>query len=113
MDQEYPIKRNTFVLIAAVLFNLIWIALLFWSCQTDQEPNPTPTPEARILDLAYRDSAVKFGRTAAPNREDQIFFTVDPAFRQNSRSNCLIINPANYNVPEYSPPSTCNITPVI
>ena len=44
MTQNYPAKRNTFVLVAVVLFNLIWLALLFLSCQADNEPKTTPTP---------------------------------------------------------------------
>jgi hypothetical protein len=48
MDQNPPVRRNMFVLVAVVLFNLVWITLLFLSCQADNEPNPTSTPEAAI-----------------------------------------------------------------
>ena len=36
MDQKPPARRNMFILAAVILFNLIWLTLLFMSCQTDK-----------------------------------------------------------------------------
>ena len=35
MNQVPPQKQNRFVLVAVILFNLIWLTLLFLSCQAD------------------------------------------------------------------------------
>ena len=48
MDHKPPVKLNRFVLVAVILFNLIWLTLLFLSCQADNKPDPTATPEAGL-----------------------------------------------------------------
>jgi len=48
MDHKPPVKLNRFVLVAVILFNLIWLTLLFLSCQADNMPDPTATPEAGL-----------------------------------------------------------------
>jgi len=54
MDRKTPILRNKFVLVAVVLFNLIWLVLLFLSCQADNNPYPSPTPETGFSDSQNR-----------------------------------------------------------
>ncbi len=115
MDQEPPAKRNTFVIVAALLFNFIWIALLFLSCQADNDPNPTPTPtpEARIKNHTNEIFAGTFGletgnqcdtqtrgRGAPVPGADEMHLKFDPVCR-------------DYSAPLYKPPSTCSITPLI
>ena len=55
MDPNPQVRRNTFVIVAVVLFNLIWLTLLFLSCQSDAQLNSTPTatPMADIIDRSY------------------------------------------------------------
>jgi hypothetical protein len=38
MDQEPPVKRNLFLIVVVVLFNLIWLTLLFMSCRVEKVP---------------------------------------------------------------------------
>ena len=110
MDQNRPVKQNTFVLVAVVLFNLIWLTLLFLSCQADNEPNLKPTPEARMRDHltwkiadSHLDAAIEMetrnsGR-GVPKRKDYPL-----PFRKTT-------DLSDYSVPLYNPPSTGSITP--
>ena len=47
MDPEPPVKRNIFLIAVVILFNLIWLTLLFLSCQADQKQQPDLTPMVR------------------------------------------------------------------
>ena len=40
MDQKPPVKRNLFLIFIVILFNLIWLTLLFMSCQADKSFSP-------------------------------------------------------------------------
>jgi hypothetical protein len=113
MDQEPPVRRNTFVFVAAILFNLIWIALLFWSCQADREPDPTPTPGGGMIDRNYWILTAVLGASAAIERNVQAQVMDESVLQQNSHAFCWVAEPMSYNVPAYRPPSTCSITPVI
>lgn len=113
MDQEPPVRRNTFVLVAVILFNLIWITLLFWSCQADSNSNPTPTPEAGIIDQDHWNLITSFESRPILEEENQTRVVVECVSRQNLHLLRLIAESMSYNVPLYNPPSTCNITPVI
>ena len=106
MEEKPPVQRNTFVIVAAVLFNLLWIGLLFLSCQTDNQPDQTPTPDARIEDRDVLQLAAIFERESIDRNEVQTWVTVD-TFSKNR------LVPLGYSVPLYNPPSTCSITPVI
>ena len=50
MDQIPPPKLNKFVLVAVILFNLIWLTLLFLSCHADSKGVDSASPEAGFED---------------------------------------------------------------
>jgi len=106
MDQKPPVRKNTFVIVATVLFNLLWITLLFLSCQADNGSKPTPTPEAGIEKHIVWVIAEVLSLKADPQKEVRTLGMVD-------RVLVNVFNCLNYNVPLYKPPSTCSITPVI
>jgi hypothetical protein len=113
MDQNPPLKQNRFVLVVVVLFNLIWFALLFLSCQADNKPNPTATPEAGLREHLIWKMAGDFHPESAIEIETRnwvrgVLMRKEP--RQPFRE---MTNLSNYSVPLYNPPSTGSITPVI
>jgi hypothetical protein len=113
MDQNRPIQRNTFVLVAVVLFNLIWLALLFLSCQADKDLDPTATPEAGFngWHISNYDGVILLDSTY---KSDMGCISVDDPLPKDHTSNFRSpdVSP-NHNEPLYNPPSTGNITPVI
>ena len=103
MDQNIPVKRNTFLLVVVVLFNLIWITLLFLSCQADADnaSNPTSTPNA--------------GSSSQQNLESGRLNTIFKQYARIGEDRFPIENPllysfrnylSFYSVPLYKPPST-------
>ena len=106
MEQKPPAQRNTFVIVAAVLFNLLWIGLLFLSCQADSQPDLTPTPDARMDEHDVWLLVAIHEKESVDRNDVQNWGTVG-AFLENRPV------PFYYNVPLYKPPSTCGITPVI
>lgn len=106
MDQKPPVRRNTFVIVAAILFNLLWIALLFLSCQADKAAKPTPTPEAKIEQHPVWIWDGALGLDAAKEKDFQTWRMVDC-------TPCVTSIIADYSVPLNRPPSTCSITPLI
>ena len=113
MDQKPPVRKNTFVIVAAVLFNLLWIALLFLSCQADNDSSPTPTPEAGIENYPTWDIAEALGLDAADGKDIQIWWMGDPVPGAHQHPFKFVSVFRDYSVPLDKPPSTCNITPVI
>ncbi len=106
MEQKPPAQRNTFVIVAAVLFNLLWIGLLFLSCQADDQPVQTPTPDARMEENGVWQLAANFELEPTFQSDVQTRGMGDPVPRK-------ITTIRNYSVPLYKPPSTCSIAPVI
>lgn len=106
MDQTPPARKNTFVIVAAVLFNLLWITLLFLSCQADNGSKPTPTPEAGIEEHMVWDIVEALSLGADAQKDAQTLGMVD-------RVSVEVFNLSNYSVPLYKPPSTCSMAPVI
>ena len=106
MDQKPPARKNTFVIVAAVLFNLLWITLLFLSCQADNGSTPTPTPEVGIEKPIVWVIAEPLSLKADTQKEILSLGMVD-------RVLVNVFNCSYYNVPLYKPPSTCSIAPVI
>ena len=101
MEQNLPARRNTFVLVAVILFNLIWIALLFLSCQADNDPNPTATP------IVYQPSVRSLSEITSKVVDRSNNPVAWMATEQlAARSLCIFACPPNYSVPLYKPPST-------
>ncbi len=106
MGQKPPARKNTFVIVAALLFNLLWITLLFLSCQADNQPGSTPTQDVRIEKPLVWKTEESVGLNMAKCENAQTWGRGDLVPSANS----VLIN---HSVPLYSPPSTCSITPVI
>ena len=85
MDQEPPVKRNLFLIVVVVLFNLIWLTLLFMSCRAEKVP---------------------LGESSHPN--EMLVASWDWGATDSAAEAC----PADHNVPLYKPPSTWSITPL-
>jgi len=112
MEQNPPAKQNTFVVVAVVLFNLIWLILLFLSCQADNDPKPTPTPEVMIRDSQNQkfDEDFYMGKTLV--RLTSTLWKSDPKSNDPQHFRLLAVF-LIYRLPLYKPPSTGSITPVI
>lgn len=115
MEQDPPVTRNTFVLVAVILFNLIWLTLLFLSCQADNEPNPTPTPDSGIIYDQKRFFATVYQQDLISDRASRINPMGVPVQKiiHPGQYMGFIMKTSSYSVPLYNPPSTCSITPLI
>jgi hypothetical protein len=112
MEQNPPAKRNTFVMVAVVLFNLIWLILLFLSCQADNDPKPTPTPEVMLRDSQNQIFDEDFYMGETLERLTSTLWKSDPISNDHQHFRLLAVF-LIYRLPLYKPPSTCSITPVI
>ncbi len=112
MEQNPPAKRSTFVMVAVVLFNLIWLTLLFLSCQADTDPKPTPTPAVMIRDGRNQilDKDFYLGETL--EWQPRTLRKCDSLSNDHQPFSMLVVF-LIYRLPLYNPPSTGSITPVI
>lgn len=113
MDQNPPLKQNRFVLVAVVLFNLIWLALLFLSCQADNKPDPSATPEAGLREHLAWKMAGDFHLNTGIKMESRAWWRGILLRKEYQQPFRVMTNLPNYSVPLYNPPSTGSITPVI
>ena len=113
LDRHPPLKQNKFVLAAVVLFNLIWLVLLFLSCQADNKPNPSATPEARLREHVTSKMAGDFHLDAEIEMEFRDLRLGVLMCKEHQRPFRKMTIMSDYSVPLYNPPSTGSITPVI
>jgi len=113
MDQNPPLKQNRFVLVAVVLFNLIWLALLFLSCQADNKPNPTATPEAGLREHLTWKMVADFRPESVIEIETRYWLCGVLMRKEPQQPFREMTKLSNHSVPLYNPPSTSSITPVI
>jgi hypothetical protein len=48
MDQKPPTRPNSLLIAVVILFNLLWLTLLFLSCQADKTSLPDLTPATGV-----------------------------------------------------------------
>ena len=98
MDQEPPVKRNLFLIVVVVLFNLIWLTLLFMSCRAEKVPLGESSRPNEVLVASWDWGAISEWQTQSL-----------PWGAADSAAEAC---PADHNVPLYKPPSTWSITPL-
>lgn len=105
MDQEPPIKRNVFLIAIVIFFNLIWLTLLFMSCQADEKSQPEITPIARIDSCQYSRGILVLNPPTSIEY-DQRGVSGSARILADLVLRTKISPFTNHNVPEYKPPST-------
>lgn len=98
MDQEPPVKRNLFLIVVVILFNMIWLTLLFMSCRAEKAPLGESSHPNQVLIESWDWAALTDGQV-----QTEVWGV--PVSRADA---CL----EDHNVPLYNPPSTWSITPL-
>ena len=103
MNTEPPVKRNMFLIAVVILFNLVWLALLFLSCQADENRQLEVTPTIQVLEQYPFRSQFAMNEFVGGESPDGRWFVGE----------ILSLEDENYKGLLAKPPSTWSITPVI
>jgi len=100
MDPEPPVKRNLFLIAIVIFFNLIWLTLLFMSCQADENSQPDLTPMVKVESRQVRNPNEPLSLIDLKESNLQLHILCAP------NMGTAFSTPIIYKVPLYRPPST-------